>query len=97
LTATLFPYTTLFRSVVERDAQWAARRGLLEREVHRCLEVCATYADISCARGPEQALEEIAESSIAELKPHAIGARAPESLEPRRSEEHTSELQSRGH
>src|SRR5258707_2303317 len=79
--STLFPYTTLFRSLVQCQAQRRAQRGLERRERHLAVALREVrIADI------EQCL----------VDPHFAQGDGEVALTAfERSEEHTSELQSR--
>src|SRR3712207_8489174 len=73
--STLFPYTTLFRSLIGR------------REVVNGIGVAALTPLLACARGPDAAAVPAKGVKL------IAGDTCP--VTPRRSEEHTSELQSR--
>src|SRR5256884_1656614 len=76
--STLFPYTTLFRSVPGNNGDNADGAGS-----HSCDKYFCGHREQSRARGGQYR--------------HDAGAGAPASAEAPRSEEHTSELQSRLH
>src|SRR5690606_41659282 len=80
--STLFPYTTLFRSGVARDDD-AERLDLIDRRVRRVASAReAVEPDFAAQLALQPSLE------------HGRGRRSGR-MEQRRSEEHTSELQSR--
>src|SRR5207302_10868916 len=86
--STLFPYTTLFRSC----GRWPRRRS----------QVCASYGGKPKHKGCARSLVHECERAAMGLCDHEpdreaeTGApRVPAGREERRSEEHTSELQSR--
>src|SRR5207253_10378190 len=79
--STLFPYTTLFRSA---HAQRSGRRQ------HLLLRLAKQCAVVECGQHNVKA-------SGADQVRHFGHRGAAEPREPDRSEEHTSELQSRGH
>src|SRR2546422_5740821 len=70
--STLFPYTTLFRSLEELDARHVDARG-------------------------REDLGDGAPAGSVVVRPHPVGGAGARVREPQRSEEHTSELQSRLH
>src|SRR5439155_8864713 len=78
---TLFPYTTLFRS--PRRFKSATTSGCAEVRTTLVLTSCSCGSRTSCAGSSS-------EKSGLQTQP-------PRTLRRRRSEEHTSELQSRGH
>src|SRR3989442_9896749 len=78
--STLFPYTTLFRSLA-----WSTQIGLASA----CVE------GLLGRRGERRAVHSPRALSFAQLRP-SFGCDTPKSLVGR-SEEHTSELQSRPH
>src|SRR3712207_7894868 len=78
--STLFPYTTLFRSVVCAPR---ARRS------------CVSWATVSPRYSVSTAAEEFWNASVISATAVALSDLATVLLSGRRSEEHTSELQSR--
>src|SRR5439155_20338642 len=80
--STLFPYTTLFRS--QGRAAGAAERGELPRADHPQRDQCRRHAAVEL------------HPRVPAGGPDAVN-RASSQVKWRRSEEHTSELQSRGH
>src|SRR5205814_8442284 len=90
---TLFPYTTLFRSPDARDA--CRDRGLLLLRRPPARLVGVPHSGRAAARGPdERATRARALRRLARCAERGGEEREPES---RRSEEHTSELQSLRH
>src|SRR3546814_3312494 len=91
-TDTLFPYTTLFRSVVAQDADIGvsdvgrdvALVGVVVVEPRRAVRIAADVRDVGAAAG------EIVDAIGGVVGQAVAGDRRPR----RRSEEHTSELQS---
>src|SRR3712207_7761278 len=77
--STLFPYTTLFRSVDGDEGPLRARRGLVDHTRRELLAAARRAGDHDARIGVGDALDDLPELV------HAGG----------RSEEHTSELQSR--
>src|SRR3546814_1883910 len=95
-TDTLFPYTTLFRSVVELAAQVVVGHGAAggiagDRHAldHR---VRVVTQDVAILGGPRLGLVGVAEDVL--LHAAVLGHEAPLQAGRERSEEHTSELQS---
>src|SRR3546814_7959160 len=86
-TDTLFPYTTLFRSPVADRGRVAAGQGLadIDRAVGRCHAGISQSSTVGGARAGRAARARSGFSSK---------ARHPYPCDGRRSEEHTSELQS---
>src|SRR2546430_12367002 len=83
--STLFPYTTLFRSELSDFGDFS----YYQQVMYFFLEVRA----VAEARGGAAAQQEAAAAAVRALRRTAI-AGWPGGLPPRRSEEHTSELQS---
>src|SRR5690606_42143010 len=83
---TLFPYTTLFRS------RWLADLGRPELDVRPKAPVHEHVAD---GRGQHRAAEAVAEPGEPHERARFHGGGADARDAPGRSEEHTSELQSR--
>src|SRR3989442_8054990 len=81
--STLFPYTTLFRSVLERADVEAELVG----EVEQHLDLVGAVAVEGYKLGPEIAARNIGASTFSDFWGYKL----------ERSEEHTSELQSRPH
>src|SRR3712207_7735794 len=77
--STLFPYTTLFRSVHRYSTEGAARAAIEDREVYG--------AFVATPSGPSVLVASAAGPAISQALTHAASEL--------RSEEHTSELQSR--
>src|SRR2546426_2200441 len=84
--STLFPYTTLFRSVDDDAVNRQAMRLLLEREGH---EVVAVENGLEAIERLGPASDRF-DAVVADLQMPRLGGRALYE----RSEEHTSELQS---
>src|SRR5207253_11239178 len=92
--APLFPYTTLFRSL---------RCARLLQRLH--VVVVGVDEKRNLARGDELRAEDVAAPDLRlhrreppeEREPFLLAHRLHQRGEPERSEEHTSELQSRGH
>src|SRR3989442_5794719 len=83
--STLFPYTTLFRSYLRMtDRKEIAKLAEVSREM--------LVADSEVEKSPEKYFDQIVEIDLSKLEPHVVGPHTPD-----RSEEHTSELQSRPH
>src|SRR5437870_9360438 len=82
--STLFPYTTLFRSGLRRGGGGKSHRG-----VYPVGRKSAAGAHHHAGRGGERETARGGYGALAEIGIQPCGAR--------RSEEHTSELQSRGH
>src|SRR5207253_10283344 len=85
--STLFPYTTLFRS--------RPRRGVPHNQPHVSDHVRQQHR-----RGPEAVVihrADVTAQAVQEPVQLALGMVEPARAGPARSEEHTSELQSRGH
>src|SRR5690606_41964481 len=92
-TATLFPYTTLFRSTGREPGAIAAFAGQLAGDTGQCIGLAAELAGED---GPARLAGQIAEREPAlHILVNNAGANAAGSLAEMRSEEHTSELQSR--
>src|SRR5207253_6676473 len=94
---TLFPYTTLFRSVAERGE--IGSRGRAERG-QRQQRVLA--ADVAGGPRRERASPNTTDGAVETphtglVGSHHVGNPDPARVVHVRSEEHTSELQSRGH
>src|SRR3546814_4151630 len=83
-TDTLFPYTTLFRSVKGRD--WRQALASFVAETDRTLDLFSGFLPELCALGDSETLTFL--HGMISTRRH--GVCAPET----RSEEHTSELQS---
>src|SRR5207253_7835572 len=96
-TSTLFPYTTLFRSVRKNVLLLLRDKGILSNEDLSALNVSAVNAATTAPAPMEATLTQAAAPKPA--APAFIAAVAPVRVLPidPRSEEHTSELQSRGH
>src|SRR5207253_9408954 len=89
--STLFPYTTLFRSVLRWEGE-GYRTQRLEALLERDAPGSVDKAVVAFTKDVER-LKEL-EAEVAELDPQAAGDSV---FRDPRSEEHTSELQSRGH
>src|SRR3712207_8939318 len=81
--STLFPYTTLFRSVVAGDRHAKSRKGLCRRS-NRC--------GVSHGQMAKVELLKLSETGMSDAPTVVFG---PYTEVKMRSEEHTSELQSR--
>src|SRR3712207_7056189 len=80
--STLFPYTTLFRSVIgDDDQRTAARHAFLSHH-------------LVAAEGPDDQPHQPRHQPVESHRPGRVDP-LPPTTEQRRSEEHTSELQSR--
>src|SRR3712207_9274888 len=88
--STLFPYTTLFRSREQVRAEGAGLRGDADPPRKRPAVLEGGREDREVAEaGVEQA------EAVGPEQPHAVRPRPPHQRRLSRSEEHTSELQSR--
>src|SRR5699024_11869767 len=89
-TATLFPYTTRFRSTVGT----AGTAGIGGRSPGRCRTASAGSAGSAERLVPTALVGLMVRTDVAAALP-AVGCPVPVLAVPARSEEHTSELQSR--
>src|SRR5256885_13131208 len=85
--STLFPYTTLFRSLLEADVNFKVVKAFVDRVRDRAMDAVANR-DVLRGLAPSQEVVKIVRDEMVALFGSAEGGLRP------RSEEHTSELQS---
>src|SRR5205085_3320561 len=88
-TSTLFPYTTLFRSIAGMKWRIQPKNGRALAEIPNGAERIALLADNLDAPNSDDSFRSFAEQVLEDIIVGGFGA-----VELQRSEEHTSELQS---